>query len=197
MRRFGVVTASLMIALGSIGLTGCNMARAPARDTAGAAVATGAEEQALVAFGFEPLDLLTVGAIDPAQPSGEPDDEASPGATPGDRAKRDAGDRKRHPARGFLRKNLLHGEIVVQTDDGTRTIAVQRGTVTEIDDDSMTVKSTDGFTLTWTFGERLRVVERRTTVQPDDIKAGTEVGVAGAKDGGAATARLIVIPRAK
>jgi hypothetical protein len=81
----------------------------------------------------------------------------------------------------------------VQTDDGTRTIAVQRGTVTAIDDDSMTVESTDGFTLTWSFGEKLRVIERRKAVQPDDVDVGTEVGVAGAKDGDTATARLIVM----
>jgi hypothetical protein len=99
--------------------------------------------------------------------------------------------------RAYLRKNTLHGEIVVQTKEGTRTIAVQRGTVTALDDDSMTVKSTDGFTMTWTFGENLRVIERRTTVQPEDVEVGAEVGVAGAKDGDRATARLVVIPRAR
>ena len=82
-------------------------------------------------------------------------------------------------------------------DGGTKTVAVQRGEVTAIDGDSMTVKSTDGFTMTWTFGEDLRVVERRTTVQPSEVKVGTTLGVAGAKDGDRGVARLIVIPRAK
>lgn len=189
MRRFGVVTASLVLAaVGAAGLTGCGVGRAPAQDAVDAAVALSADAQALTALGFSPVDMRPGGAMDP---SAEPAADESPDARPGDRP------RKRHQARGFLRRNTLHGEIVVQTDDGTRTIAVQRGTVTEIDDDSMTVKSTDGFTLTWTFGDELRVIERRKTVQPDDVEVGTEVGVAGAKDGDAATARLIVIPRGK
>ena len=95
----------------------------------------------------------------------------------------------------LLRKNILHGEVVVQTKDGgTKTVAVQRGQVTAIDDTSMTVKSTDGFTMTWTFGDSLRVVERRTTIQSTDIKVGTTIGVAGAKDGSGGVARLIVVP---
>lgn len=94
----------------------------------------------------------------------------------------------------LLRRNTLHGEAVVQTKDGTKTIAVQRGEVTTIDGDSMTVKSTDGFTMTWTFGDKLRVVERRTTIRSTDIEIGTTVGVAGAKDGDRGTARLIVVP---
>jgi hypothetical protein len=193
MRRFGVATASLVLAaVGTVGLSGCGVGRAPAQDAADAAVATSADMHALTALGFNPVDMQSTGAMDPpADPSAEPAGAASPDARPGDRL------RKRHQARGFLRKNTLHGEIVVQSDDGVRTIAVQRGTVTEIDDDSMTVKSTDGFTLTWTFGDELRVIERRKTVQPDDVEVGTEVGVAGAKDGDTGTARLIVIPRAK
>lgn len=193
MRRFGVVTVSLALAaVGAVGLTGCGVGRAPAQDPVDAAVATSADAQALTALGFNPADLRPVRAMDPpADPSAEPADNEGLDARPGDRP------RKRHQARGFLRKNTLHGEIVVQTEDGTRTIAVQRGTVTEIDDDSMTVKSTDGFTLTWTFGDELRVIERRRTVQPDDVEVGTEVGVAGAKDGDTATARLIIIPRGK
>ena len=71
------------------------------------------------------------------------------------------------PGPGAAGPQRLHGEAVVKTKDGgTKTVAVQRGEVTAIDGDSVTVKSTDGFTLTWTFGDELRVVERRTTVRP-------------------------------
>lgn len=98
----------------------------------------------------------------------------------------------------LLRRNTLHGEAVVKTKDGgTQTVAVQRGEVTAIDGDSMTVKSTDGFTVTWTFGDDLRVVEHRATVRVSDVKVGTTLGVAGAKDGDKGAARLILIPRAK
>jgi hypothetical protein len=194
MRRFGVVAAgAVLAAVGAVGLAGCGVGRAPAQDAAVAADAPGAEAQALTALGFNPDDMQPVAAMDPSA------GPADPSARPGDRSNPDArqGDRKRHRMRGFLTQRTLHGEIVVQTDDGTRTIVVQRGTVTDIDDDSMTVKSTDGFTLTWTFGDGLRVIERRKTVQPDDVKAGTEVGVAGAKAGDTTTARLVVIPRGR
>lgn len=192
MRRFGVMTASLVLAaVGALGLTGCGAGRGSAQDVTDLTAAMEAEGQALTALGFEPVDMAPLGSRDSrTDPSATPSGTADQ-AEPGERS------RKRHPMRAFLRTNTLHGEIVVQTADGTRTIVVQRGTVTAIDDDSMTVRSTDGFTMTWTFGEKLRVIERRTTVQPEDVEVGAEVGVAGAKDGDGGTARLIVIPRAK
>lgn len=129
------------------------------------------EQAALTAIGFE--------AADP-----------TPSATSSDK------DRKDRPRlRGLFRKNTLHGEIVVETKDGTKTVVVQRGEVTAIDGDSLTVKSTDGYTVEWAFGDDLRVRERRDTIQPSDVKVGTEVGVAGAKDGDRTVARLVVIPR--
>lgn len=133
------------------------------------------EQAALTAIGFEAAD---------------PTPSATPSATPSEK------DRKDRPRlRGLLRKNTLHGEIVVETKDGTKTVVVQRGEVTAIDDDSLTVKSTDGYTVEWAFGDDLRVRERRDTIQPSDVKVGTEVGVAGAKDGDRTVARLVVIPR--
>ncbi|HEX7744408.1 MAG TPA: hypothetical protein VF462_03985 [Micromonosporaceae bacterium] len=191
MRRFGVVTASFVLAaVGALGLTGCGLARGSAQDATGPTAAVEAEGQALTALGFHPVDMQPLGLQDP---------RTAPSATPGpaEQAKPGEQPRRRHPLRSLLRKNTLHGEIVVQTDAGIRTIAVQRGTVTAIDAGSMTVKSTDGFTMTWTFDADLRVIERRTTVQPADVEVGTEVGVAGAKDADRATARLIVIPRAR
>ena len=189
MKRFGVVvTAALLAAVGALGLAGCGIARDPADSAVDVVAGMGAEGQALAALGIDPLEIEPVAAADPA---------VSASAVPGRGMKGDQGDgwHKRHPARVLMRKNMLHGEAVVQTKDGTKTIVVQRGTVTAIDGDSMTVKSTDGFTMTWTFGDNLRVIERRTTVQPDEVKMGAQVGVAGAKDGDDGVARLIVIPR--
>ena len=100
---------------------------------------------------------------------------------------------RRHKARMLLRRGTLHGEVVVETKDGTKTIVIQRGTVTAIDAGSMTVKSADGFTMTWTFGDKLRVVERRAAVQPEQVEVGARVGVAGTKDGDRAVARRIII----
>lgn len=157
-----------------MGLVGCG--NGPVGQAGESAVevlaAMGAEGQALAAMGLDPS---------PA---------ASPSATP-DRKDR----RERHRARVLLRKNVLHGEVVVQTKEGTKTIAVQRGEVTEIDDSSITVKSTDGYTSTWSFADDLHVVRHSSTIKPEEIKAGTQVGVAGAKDGDKFVARLIVVPR--
>jgi hypothetical protein len=134
-------------------------------------------DQAVAALGAEAQALTAVGY--------SPDDVV-PGDAPTDKPRR------------ALKKNTLHGEIVVQTKDGSRTVLVQRGEVTALDDNGITVKSSDGFSLVWTYGEKLRVVERRTTVEAADaLQVGDQVGVAGAKTDDGGTARLIVIPLAK
>jgi hypothetical protein len=199
MPRWGFATGTTaLLAAVTLGVTGCGAAEVasqPAREAAvEVAAAMGVEGQALAAMGFDAddLDVRTVAA--PATPT--PD--TSPTAKEKAREKRGEEWRKRHQARVLLRRNTLHGEAVVKAKDGgTQNVAVQRGEVTAIDGDSMTVKSTDGFTMTWTLGDDLRVVERRETVQPSEVKVGTTLGVAGAKDGDRAVARLILIPRAK
>lgn len=174
MRRLGLVVASGVLAMGLVGCGG-----GPAQDAGETAVevaaALGVEGQALAAMGLDP----------------------SPAVAPSESPSPDRKDRKeRRKARVLLRKNVLHGEVVVQTKEGTRTVAVQRGEVTEIDDTSITVKSTDGYTATWSFATDLHVIRHSTTVKPEEIKPGTQVGVAGAKDGEKFVARLIVVPRA-
>jgi len=94
-------------------------------------------------------------------------------------------------------KRALHGEAVVQTDEGTKTVVVQRGTITAVDATTVTVKSADGFTLTWTFGDPIKVIKDQAQATPSALTIGTAVGVAGEKNGGSTTARLVVGPRAK
>jgi hypothetical protein len=174
MKRLGLVVAGGVLA---IGLVGCGSG--PAQEAGGTAVevaaAMGAEGQALAALGLDPSPAASASAA--------PD-------------RKDAPDRKeRRKARVLLRKNVLHGEAVVQTKEGTRTVAVQRGEVTATSDSSVTVKSTDGYTATWTFAADLNVVRHSSTVQPEEIEAGTKIGVAGAREGDRYVARLIVVPR--
>jgi len=45
----------------------------------------------------------------------------------------------------------------------------------------------------WTFGDKLRVVQDKKKVEAGAIKSGAEIGLAGAKDGGKNVARLVVI----
>jgi len=74
-----------------------------------------------------------------------------------------------------------------------KTIVVQRGTVTAVTSTSVSVKSTDGFTATWTFGDKLKVVQDKKAVTASAVKTGAEVGVAGTKDGSTDSARLIAV----
>lgn len=205
-RRIGVAAVTGVAALS---LAACALDGSPG-DRAGAGAVTGAdagvgltavevsadlsaEGQALAALGISPGDIEPAG-----YPATEPSPSAGAGSGPGvgsgaeERAK--PGPRKRHLNRVLLRRNTLHGEVVVQTKEGTKTLLVQRGEVTAIDDTTITVKSADGYTQTWRFGDQIRVVERRTTVQPKEIEVGTKVGIAGIKDGEQNQARLIVVP---
>ena len=158
-------------------LTACGPSAAPAL------VAT-AESEALAAIGVEPEDLAA------AQPSAQPSEKASDKARDKGKARWEG----RRPQKVLLGRNVLHGEAVVQTKEGNVTVVVQRGEVTAINSTSVTVRSSDGFTMTWGFHPELRVIERRTTIQPTEIKAGVQIALAGPKSGDAAQARLIVIP---
>ena len=158
-------------ALAAVGLTGV-AACGPGATPSGSAAPLTVEEQALTDLGYDVAEVLPA-----ATPSGEP------GGRPG----------KPYAHRRHLGKRILHGEFVVSTDDGTKTILVQRGTVTAVGDDSMTVKSADGYSLTWTFGDKLRVIEKRKTVNGDALKVGDKVGAVGGKSGAGGEARLILI----
>ena len=137
----------------------------------------------------------------PGQANAPADVTATGSATPDASAAPKKGNR-RHPSlrrllirRATIAKHVEHGSVTVATRNGNKTIDVQRGTITAISSTSMTVKSADGFTLTWTFGDKIRVLENRSTIQPTDVKAGETVGVAGEKSGSTETARLVVIPK--
>ncbi|RIV34411.1 hypothetical protein [Micromonospora radicis] len=193
MTRRGTFTATtaLLVAV-TLGATGCGGVAQGGRDAAQEAVdvvaALGAEGQALAALGFDPAEL------DPEPAASEP--PAEPAATTGTpHRERVEQWRERRAARVLLRRDTLHGEAVVQTrDGGTKTVAVQRGEVTAVDGDRITVKSADGVTQSWTFADDLRVIERRRTIRSTDIQVGTELGVAGTRNADTLVARLIVVP---
>jgi hypothetical protein len=173
--RIALTLTTLGLA-GLLGLTGCGAGVAPADAPAAAAAADLADEAtALTAVG------LTTGL------------EADPAPSPSASASAKDKGRKHPGVRKFLKKNTLHGEMTVQGRNGVRTVVVQRGTVTAVDATTVSVKSADGFTQTWTFGDKLRVVQDKKKVEKAAIKQGAEIGVAGAKDGDKTVARLAVI----
>ncbi|GIF03665.1 hypothetical protein Asi03nite_12030 [Actinoplanes siamensis] len=110
--------------------------------------------------------------------------DASPSAAPHD------GVRPR-VVRKLLRRDALHGEVTVQAKDGVRIVVVQRGKITAVDGTSLTVRSTDGFELTWSYGDPLRIVRERKVVDRAALTTGVEVGIGGVRSGSATSARLI------
>ncbi|MEU4241194.1 hypothetical protein [Actinoplanes sp. NPDC026619] len=111
-----------------------------------------------------------------------------------DTASAATGEAPRKTLRKYLRRNTLHGEVVIDTKkNGKQTVVVQRGSVTAVTADSVSVKSTDGFALTWKFGDKLRLVQDRKTISASALKTGAEIGIAGTKDGSVASARLIAV----
>lgn len=149
------------------------------------------EASALTALGFNPDEVVPVADPTPtatATGGGQPNASAKPGHGAGHPALR------RLTIRRALARNVEHGEMVVKTKDGDKTIDVQRGTITAITSTTVTVKSADGVTEVWTFGNPIHVVEHRTSVQPSNVTTGETVGVAGTKSNGNLTASLLVIP---
>jgi hypothetical protein len=119
----------------------------------------------------------------------------SPSASASSDAKSKAGNRGkgRKAVRKYLNKNTLHGEVTVQGKDGTKTILVQRGSITAVSGSSLTVKSTDGFTLTWKLADKARIVQDKKKVEVSALKTGEQVGVAGTKDSSSDNARLVAV----
>jgi hypothetical protein len=167
------------LALGAAVLTGAAACGSNGTDV----TSMSPEATALTALGYPAEDLVPA-----ADPSTSPD---ATGQAARPRALR------RLALRRALRGNVEHGEVVVKTKNGDQNIDVQRGTVTAISGTSLTVKSADGFTLSWVIGSPVHVLEHRTAVQPSAVTAGEEVGVAGTNSGGTVTAVLILIPQAK
>jgi hypothetical protein len=183
--RMVLATATLG-AVALLGIAGCGL------QAASAAADMSPEASALTALGFSPDEVAPA-----ADPTPGPSASGAPhgGASANAKAKHPA--LRRLTIRRALARNVEHGEVVVKTKDGDKTIDVQRGTVTAITSTTVTVKSSDGVTETWTFGSPIHVIDHRTTVQPSNVTTGETVGLAGTKSGGNLTATLMVIPDSK
>ena len=74
-----------------------------------------------------------------------------------------------------------HGEFTGQ-GKAHRTIDFQRGTVTSVSGTSMTVRSADGFTQTYTFGPEIRVRKEKQNSTTSAIQSGDRIFVAAVKE---------------
>jgi hypothetical protein len=113
----------------------------------------------------------------PSNPSATPDKPEGPGGRAGHRGQ-------------FGFGAALHGEFVVKKDDGTyQTVATQRGEVTAVSKESITVKSEDGYSRTYTITEDTLVNAARDGI--DDVKTGNTVWVSAVVADGKATATSV------
>jgi hypothetical protein len=108
---------------------------------------------------------------------------------------------EQRPERGHMRgpggeagARMLHGDLVVENQDGDAVnVAVQRGEVTAVSSNSLTVKSSDGFTKTWTLTSDTKVHEGRTDATVADIEVGDTVRVGSGDSGDTDTAARVGI----
>ncbi len=166
----------------------------------------------LVGGGVAAGTLAATGALASSTPTPTPSASGTPGA-PGDPDGDGRNDRHGDgPGRfrgglglgpgpgmrdGVEHGRMLHGEIVVETSGGgTETLLVQHGSVTAKASDSVTVRSSDGFTVTWqvTSDTKILVGPRRsdgTTSTLADVATGVDVVVTGPKTADGGTARAV------
>jgi len=121
-------------------------------------------------------------------PSPSPSPSASPSApaAPADPARPEAGKRGEHGAFG----GALHGEYTVEKEGGGyQTIATQRGEVTAVSADSITLKSADGYSKAYTVTAETLVNAARDGIA--SIKTGNTVSVLAVVADGKTTATSI------
>ena len=157
-----------------------------------AAVATGTT----IALGAGGIAYAATTEPTPTPSNSAPGDTSPEDGTevaPDDRAD---GDRPHGPHVGILGFGgmPLHGEQVVETEDGTyETVATQRGTIDDITDDSLTVTSEDGYTATYVLDDSaLEPDDRGPVTDPADLAVGDEVMVLATVDGTTSTVERLI-----
>ena len=94
--------------------------------------------------------------------------------------------------RHALGRRVLHGEVTLQTQDGTRTVVMAYGTVTALSQDAITVKSSDGVETSFKLDGDTRFGFRNEPAPSAELKAGEDAFVTGEKSGDTATAKRVV-----
>jgi hypothetical protein len=94
--------------------------------------------------------------------------------------------------RGIAPGPVLHGELVTGGQNGsTTTVVVQTGSVTTKNGSTITVRSTDGYTVTWTLDSNTTVRTGWAQGAVKDIAVGDTVRVEGTRAGSTTTARFV------
>lgn len=93
---------------------------------------------------------------------------------------------------GFLGGRVLHGQATVRTPDGDKVFSMQNGTVSALGGSSVTVRSTDGFTRTYTVDGGTRIVLDGDEGALSSLDSGDRVRVIGVQDGDDWTAKAVL-----
>jgi hypothetical protein len=124
---------------------------------------------------------------------------AQQGGTPqgGDpKGKRDALAKKLLSLRGgklgMIGGKLLHSETTVQTDNGTKTFVVARGSVTALSGSSITITSSDKVATTFAINGDTRYGFQNFKQPQAQLRTGQTALAVGTKSGGSATATRII-----
>jgi hypothetical protein len=140
-----------------------------------------------------------------ATPTATPSGTASPD-NPGRGGKAGRPDQPGRPGRGgfpggargrlgaALGQNALHGEFVVKDKDGKIvTRVVQHGQVTAVSATSVTLKSEDGFTASYTVNSDTKVNVGGSSAAISGVKTGNQAWVIATKSGDTSTASNLIV----
>ncbi len=131
------------------------------------------------------LGLLGLVGYGATQASASPESSPAPSASAAHN-----GQHKGQRAR-YLRRHTLHGEFTVHTRKGDKTVDVQRGQVTAVSGSRLTVKSSDGYQLTWSLTDKTGVRSGKDKAERSALKKDAKVRVVGVKTGNTRTALRI------
>lgn len=87
---------------------------------------------------------------------------------------------------------VLHGEATVRTPDGNQVVSVQNGSLTAVGTDTITVKSSDGFTRDYTVDKNTRISLNGADGALSKLKTGDDVHVVAVQSGSAYAARMVL-----
>ncbi len=94
-----------------------------------------------------------------------------------------------------LGDRVVHGEATVRTKDGYQVFDTQLGTITSLSATSLTARSSDGFTQTWTLSADTVVRKDGSKVEQSALAVGDTVRLVGPAGTGSASpsAHLVVV----
>jgi|SRR5581483_1874411 len=95
-------------------------------------------------------------------------------------------------APGLEMGRVLHGEATVQTPNGTKVMSTQLGNITSVAGAQVTVRSSDGFTRTYSVDKQSRISLDGADGASSRLKTGDTVRVLAVKSGNAWSARAVI-----